>query len=200
MNKTKVPCAWMASNGRPPSGRQKLVKKLQEFIEVDIFGGIGNKSVPCPRPGDERISKCDIMMQDRYKFYFSFENHILVDYTTEKLFKILNAYIVPVVFNGANMTRFLPPKSYVNANDFKTAEDLAKHLLFLSDNPEEYVKYFWWKKHYRVEETGFYFNLRQLCKICEKLNTPNLEFKTQIYTNIKQWNEKNTFVKPNIEF
>lgn len=69
---------------------------------------------------------------------------------TEKVFKVMNNIIVPVVYNNVNMTQFLPPKSYVNINDFDKLESLAKHLKFLTENPREYVKYFWWKSLYSI--------------------------------------------------
>jgi alpha-1,3-fucosyltransferase len=130
-----------------------------------------------------------------YKFYLAYENSLCIDYITEKPFKVMNEYIIPVVYNGVEMSRFLPPKSYIDANSFKTPEDLANHLKFLSNNVTEYVKYFWWKKHYRVELTNF-----DVCEICKKLNEPNLLAKPHIYPNINDWFNNGTCSQPKIKF
>jgi alpha-1,3-fucosyltransferase len=83
----------------------------------------------------------------------------------------------------------MPPKSYIDVNAFATVEDLANHLKFLASNPDEYVKYFWWKKYYKIVRE---YNVchRQLCRICKSLHerkaTTNI--KTQVYGDIKKWN------------
>ena len=97
------------------------------------------------------------------------------------------------------MNRFMPPKSYINANDFKTVEDLAKHLKYLSDNPQEFVKYFWWKKHYKIREQ-YIVRGEQLCKICQKLNEPNIFERKEFYTSIKAWYGKGICKNATIKF
>jgi alpha-1,3-fucosyltransferase len=93
----------------------------------------------------------------------------------------------------------MPPKSYIDANAFATVEDLAKHLKFLSDNPHEYIKYFWWKKYYIVREQH---NVRdqQLCKICQKLHEPNLFKRVQYYEDIKGWHNEGICRNASIKF
>ena len=58
--------------------------------------------------------------------------------------------VVPVVLGGADYSLIAPPSSYINVNDFDSADDLASYLQYLVDNPHEYLKYFWWKEHYQV--------------------------------------------------
>lgn len=40
------------------------------------------------------------MIENKYKFFLSFENTFCNDYVTEKLFSILLLNIVPIVFGG----------------------------------------------------------------------------------------------------
>jgi alpha-1,3-fucosyltransferase len=187
--KTK-PAAIVVSNCKAPSNRKVLVKKLQEYIGIDVFGKCGD--YVCVEPCDENNKKT-------YKFYLSFENSLYADYVTEKLYKMLDGIIIPVVFNGADMSRFMPPKSYINANDFKTPKELAEYLNFLSDNPEEYVKYFWWKKHYKSQRL-FKFTPHHLCSVCQKFNEPGFAAKKQFYSNLKEWYYGDGLKKPTIEF
>lgn len=101
----------------------------------------------CPRSS---TSACNDMLTDDYMFYLSFENSLCTDYVTEKLFYSLRELVIPVVYSGANYSKFAPPMSYINANDFDNPKQLASYLLFLDGNLTEYVKYFWWKKHYNI--------------------------------------------------
>jgi alpha-1,3-fucosyltransferase len=50
------------------------------------------------------------------------------DYVTEKYYNIMKYNLIPVTYNGANMSLYGPPHSSINALDFETSEDLAKYL------------------------------------------------------------------------
>ena len=52
------------------------------------------------------------------QFYLSFENSLCSDYITEKFWKVLDYNVIPVVLNGANMTKFAPKNSYIDLKDF----------------------------------------------------------------------------------
>lgn len=191
-SKTKT-AAWFVSNCLADSNRGALTKKLQEFIDIDIYGNCGNLS--CPKDSDK---DCNDMLSSTYKFYFSFENILCVDYVTEKVFRTMSLNVIPVVYSGADMSRFLPPKSYINANDFTTAKDLANHLKYLAETPEEYVKYFWWRNHYKISRGDSLGSA--LCQLCMKLNEHNLASKRQVYVNMWHWYSKNSCKNPKIKF
>ena len=166
--------------------RLKLVEKLAEFIDVDIYG----------RCRDLRCSKseCNEMYNSTYKFYLAFENSMCPDYVTEKVFKVLEYNIVPVVLNGANMADFLPPKSYIDANSFESVEKLADYLNYLSNNIEEYMKYFWWKEHYKPHRTRV-----DLCKICEKINNKQILSEGRTVRNFMKSHSRYQCKKPDIK-
>lgn len=168
--------AWFVSHCDVYSRRDELTRGLQKFIDVDVYGKCGTLTCPQDSP------KCSEALNTTYKFYLAFENTLCVDYVTEKLFNHIENYVIPVVFSGADVQRFLPPKSYIDANAFETVKDLAEHLTFLSEHPHEYIKYFWWKQHYKVTDgTNF------ACQICEKLNEFNFSLKKRTYESIKDW-------------
>lgn len=185
--KTKA-AAWFVSHCNAFSKRDELARKLQEYVDVDIYGKCG--TLVCKRGSKE----CDVLLNTTYRFYFAFENTLCVDYITEKVFNSMKNFVIPVIYSGAELSRFLPPKSYIDVEKFKTAEDLATYLKFLSDNPDEYVKYFWWRKYYKVT-SQIKVNA---CAICQKLNELNL--KKQVYENIKDWYYKDTCRLPKIKF
>ena len=83
------------------------------------------------------------MLEKQYKFYLSFENSLCSDYVTEKFFNILKYDVIPVTFNGADMSQIAPPHSYINTMDFKTPKELAKHLKHIAEDDALYASYFW---------------------------------------------------------
>lgn len=87
--------------------------------------------------------------------------------------------MIPVVYGGANYSHFAPPKSYINANDFETVKDLADYLKYLTVNPKEYIKYFWWKKYYKFHSVD-----DPLCGVCQKLHHNSHKSKHKSYEDI----------------
>ena len=73
------------------------------------------------------------------------------DYVTEKLFKILPYNVIPVVLNGANMSRVAPPHSFINVMDFNSTEELASHLHRVDQDDKLFASYFWWRDYYTVK-------------------------------------------------
>lgn len=180
--------AWFVSNCKDaPSQRFELVNRLQEFITVDIYGKCG---IRCPR----FPKKCADL--SNYWFYFAFENSLCTDYVTEKVFANVQNNAVLVVYNGAEMNRMLPPNSYIDANSFKTARDLAKYLIYLTKNPEEYMQFFWWKEYYYASAWAKIDKER----ICDAINTSGIETQRKSYANMTAWFHHGCSSEPKIKF
>lgn len=138
-------------------------------------------------------------MEGKYFFYLSFENSLCKDYLTEKVFNIMQYDIVPVVYGGSNYSNHLPPHSYIDANDFATATELANYLKYLTNNIQEYAKYFWWKKYYKSVTTPLSYN-----NLCDKLykftSVPGRQF-VKSYKNMDSWlNDGQCGIIPKIKF
>ncbi len=83
------------------------------------------------------------------------ENSNCKDYITEKLGTAIVSTVVPVVFavnskdgkspSIPNYDNYMPPYSYINAGDYKSAKELADYLLYVSSNETEYNAYLWYK-------------------------------------------------------
>ncbi|XP_063976318.1 alpha-(1,3)-fucosyltransferase C-like [Diachasmimorpha longicaudata] len=162
--KTRI-AAWFVSHCNTPSKREYLAEELAKFFEVDIYGECGD--LKCDRAHSD---DCYDLVESDYYFYFSFENTLCKDYVTEKFFHPLSKYVIPVVYGGADYTKFAPPHSYINVLDFNSISELANFLLKLADDPMRYSSYFWWKKHYSIEES----TKATLCNFCEKLHNYDL--------------------------
>ena len=174
--KTKM-AAWFVSNcNLTPSKRMDVAKQMQKFLSVDIYGKCG--TLKCEK---KREHDCQEMLEQKYKFYLSFENSLCQDYITEKVFSNMNYYIIPVLYNAADNSKFLPPNSYLNVFDYSSIKELTDHMKFLAANPEEYMKYFWWKEFYYIRD-GYNF-----CDLCVKLHEKHLVERRQHYADLDVW-------------
>lgn len=104
-NKNKA-VAWFVSNCHAPNQREDYVQKLSVELDkyelkVDIFGVCGY--LECPKFTKE----CYDILESDYYFYLSFENSMCIDYVSEKLLTALKHFTVPVVYGGANYTRYV---------------------------------------------------------------------------------------------
>ena len=183
---TKIPfanrtrgVAWVVSHCKTASEREKYVRKLQQYIDVDIYGKCWKTKSPVCKTVDR--SCVFETIPAHYKFYLGFENSLCKDYVTEKLFRPLSTGIVPIVYGGTNYSRDAPPHSFINAEDYSSPEELAKYLNRLASNETEYNSYFEWQKSYAFFPHIF---RRGFCKLCEIVNTPSFH---KTYTNMKTW-------------
>lgn len=103
----KIAAAWFVTNCMAISKRANYVDNLREALtnydlDIHIYGVCGESYCP----GD-RMDECLAKVESDYYFYLSFENSFNEDYVTEKLMTALDHYAIPVVFGGANYTRFV---------------------------------------------------------------------------------------------
>ncbi|KAM3965945.1 uncharacterized protein ACR2FA_012796 [Aphomia sociella] len=181
-NKSKA-VAWFVSHCYSRSGRKEFVRRLQRALdpyglEVDIYGSCG--SLKCPI---ELKSKCDIILERDYYFYLSLENSFGKDYVTEKLLTALQHDVVPIVYGGANYSRFLPPGSYLDARQY-TVERLAETMVQLMNSPKLYQNYFKWKYHYRYYDPS---GVENVCAVCAALNNNTLVQMPKVYKEFRSW-------------
>lgn len=103
----KIAVAWFASNCLAVSKRLDFVRILRTSLaiydlDIDMYGGCGFSY--CPR---DQMDECLVLLERDYYFYLSFENSFSEDYVTEKLLIALDHFAVPIVYGGANYTRYV---------------------------------------------------------------------------------------------
>ncbi|XP_031555777.1 glycoprotein 3-alpha-L-fucosyltransferase A-like [Actinia tenebrosa] len=157
---------WLASNCRKAASlRLNIVKEIAKYIQVDVYGGCQKyfkQTGRCWR----RTRDCQ-RLNERYKFYLSFENSNCKGYLTEKYWEnALDRNVVPVVIAGSYNKDVLIPGSYIDILDFPNAEALAKYLHYLDKNETAYNSYFEWKTKY-----GYTRETNWICDLCEYLHT-----------------------------
>ncbi len=83
--KTKM-AAWFVSNcvDNVHSNRNEMVKLLQRYIQIDVYGACGTMTCPKEVGVDNSSEDCRDMAGKNYKFYMALENSLCNDYITEK--------------------------------------------------------------------------------------------------------------------
>jgi glycoprotein 3-alpha-L-fucosyltransferase len=124
-------------------------------------------------------------------FYLSFENSNCDGYVTEKVW--WNAYgknSIPIVMGASqeNYRKLLPPRSYLNIDDYAHPKDLATYIRYLNSTGK-YREYYAWKRDFEVLNEHGYFRSKSYhyCRVCEALNYNDK--KTKVYQDLRNfWN------------
>eukprot|EP00794_Sanderia_malayensis_P015635 gene15635-17213_t len=160
--------------------REKYIKKLQEYIPVDIYGKCSTRFHQTPKVCKRGSPACD-KQKKRYKFFLAFENSFCHDYITEKFHKtLLDGDAVPVVLGGADYNNLAIGKSFINILDFETVEKFAEYLKYLDRNNAAYNEYYNWKNVYRLGKPKPWS-----CEVCRMINEKPL--KTKVYHDLGNW-------------
>ena len=170
------------------SERMDWVKKLQQYIDVDVYGRCGSKKCGSKEDCYAAIRK--------YKFYLSFENSYCKDYITEKFyFNSLKNGIVPVIISWVNTSytshMIVPPGSFINAVDFPTVKALADYMVKVGSSPDLYNEFFRWRAMYDLKLDSYG---RVLCELCRKIHSDKYSVKS--YSNIAWWFSRQRCCKP----
>lgn len=175
--------AWMSSarKNRPNTWRREdFVNYLNLFMNIHMYGRSRQRQCPSNTEEDCRqtISK--------YKFYLSFENNCCGEYITEKFWRTLTWGVVPIVIGAPkeNYLRLAPPNSFIYADDFQSAKDLADYIMLLDSNDTMYNTYHQWRENFvavnnfpdldstkaitTVPQPNFVYSCQTVCKVAEK--------------------------------
>ena len=175
--------AWLVGHCYTNGARHLLVKALQKYIPVDVYGRCGQL-----RCGPETLD-CERLFQAKYRFYLAFENSLCAEYATEKLWRALHHNLVPIVMGGSNYTSYLPPHWFIDVANFSTVRALADYLQLLDTNDSLYLQYFEWKKHFKIT-----YYLPEPCVLCQYLSEHRNE--TKVYDRMDLFWDKRTDCHP----
>jgi hypothetical protein len=163
--------------------RMDYIEEIQKHLSLDYYGLCGD--LDCGRNCNYTTLAKD------YKFWLAFENSFCVDYVSEKLFEPLKYGMVPVVYGMGSYAELAPPGSFINSRDFKTPKELAQYLLYLDSHTEEYLKYFDWKKGFRILRTKERWS-RLWCQLCTKIHESSTTvLNPKWYENFGEWYNRN---------
>ena len=172
--------AWVANNCEKPGKRERYVKELQRYIDVDIYGSCGNATL-CSANETDFDACFEQKIPLEYKFYLAFEENFCQDYVTDRLYRGLKAEVVPVVYGGGAYFRDVPRRALIDVAKYPSPKDLAQYLNQLGSNEVEYTAYFQWKARYRITRDVM---PTALCKLCRIANMPEFH---NTYEDIGRW-------------
>ena len=160
--------AWIFSNVMPQ--RAKLLEEFHNTkFPIDTNHDFDfSKAYPeCNLNNRDMANQC---IFSRYLFVMTEESqpHVL-DYSTEKLWNVFASGAIPIVNGPVNIYDYIPPHSVIDRRDFKSVDDLRKHLEYLASNEEAYMKYHAWRKQpwpemFRARLKMSYANM--VCNMC----------------------------------
>lgn len=102
-----VAATWFVSNCYTENGRFEFARQLQYELYkleqvLDIYGNC--EYLQCPI---NKTQECYATIQSDYYFYLAFEKSFAEDYVTDQLLHAVQNFAVPVVYGGADYTRFI---------------------------------------------------------------------------------------------
>lgn len=147
---------FLTSNCNTIWGREAYVSEFMRYFQVDSWGqclnnrGFGpatrkrfglSSTSDIDRP---TLSKHDTL--SAYKFVIAFENSLVMDYVSEKIFDAWAAGAIPIYYGASNIEDYVPgPNSFIDASGM-TPSQLASHLRYLDNNVTAYLEYHEWRK------------------------------------------------------
>jgi hypothetical protein len=142
------------------------------------------------QPKCPRNSVCEVNEFNNSLFYLSFESKNCSNYITEKLWRILNTNMIPVVFQPNKIFYELnaPPDSFIHAQDFDfDPVKLANYLDSVSRDFNLYLKHQKWKYDFDIVYIGKQVENRRLCQLCTRLNE---DTSRTYYESVFEWFNK----------
>ena len=137
--KTKF-CSYVVSNHsrRRNRNRLEIFEKLSKYKRVESGGRFMNNIGG--RLGDGFPTKINFMRE--CKFHIAFENAKLPGYTTEKLPQAMMARALPVYWGNSRVGEDFNPRSFVDASDFASLDELIEYIVELDKDDSRYMKFF----------------------------------------------------------
>lgn len=133
----------LISSGVNQSKREEYIAELMQYTDIDSYGRLYNNST---MPGPDRGWESKIELYGQYKFVIAFENTVFEDYVTEKLYDPLIAGSVPIYLGAPNVNEYTPGENaLVDAANFGSARELARHIKQCYEDESTYMKYHSWR-------------------------------------------------------
>lgn len=126
-------CSIVVSNAKIAHPiRERFFRLLSEYKQVDSGGRLWNNI------GGPVADKNHFISQ--YKFNIAFENSSSYGYTTEKIMDAMIADALPIYWGNPLVYMDFNPQSFININDYQTAEKAVERIVELDNNDDLYLK------------------------------------------------------------
>lgn len=126
-------CSFVFSNNYcADSARIDFYHILSKYKKIDAGGALFNNV------GGKVPDKLEFVKN--YKFNIAFENSLFDGYTTEKLVEPMRVNSLPIYWGNPSVAKDFNTKSFINAADFETLQELADYVAYLDNNDEAYIE------------------------------------------------------------
>ena len=156
--------AMFVSNCRIDRGfgwRKKYLMELMNYIHIDSYGAcLHNTDVKSTRnKGTDLFApiKLDTIKKKQYKFLISFENSVLPEYVSEKIWHAYLTQTIPIYYGAPEVYKQVPGNNtYIDAAKFAGPKELAEYIKKVDQNESLYRSYF----NFDINRT---INFRKIC-------------------------------------
>lgn len=124
-------CSFVVSNGINQV-RNNAFHALTNYKHVNSGGRYLNN---IGGPIDNKLA-----FEGRHKFSLCFENGTHSGYTTEKIVEAFAAQTVPIYWGDPNVGRQFNEHSFINANKFKSLDEMVEFVKLVDNDDELYLK------------------------------------------------------------
>ena len=134
-------CSFIASNPGHDNIRKNLVEALTKYKQVDCGGPyLNNIGIVIPRGKDASGKIC---FNKQFKFGFAIENKNTYEgYCTEKILDVFKSGCIPIYWGHPNVIEDFDSRSFINANDFSSFDELTEYVKKVDNDDELYKSYF----------------------------------------------------------
>jgi GR25 family glycosyltransferase involved in LPS biosynthesis/glycosyltransferase involved in cell wall biosynthesis len=137
--KTKF-CSIICQIDSQGGERGEIVNKLSKHKHVDCGGKfLNNTGYLVPR-GIHSSGK--IAHNNDYKFVIAFENKKYPGYVTEKICDAYKSKCIPIYWGTNDVIKDFNPTTFINANDFKSFDELVDFVVKVDNDHELYASFF----------------------------------------------------------
>ena len=127
--------------------RYNYIKKLMDYIHIDSYGEcLHNVNIHSSRMrgSDEHLTvKINLIKSKKYKFLISFENCVLQEYVSEKIWDAYLSQTIPIYHGTPDVYHQVPDNNtFIDAAKFAGPKDLAEYIMKVDTNESLYKSYF----------------------------------------------------------
>ena len=139
----------------------------------------------------KRHSVCELNELNSHRYYLSFESKNCSNYITEKLWRTLRTFMIPIVMQPSKIfyELYAPKNSFIHLQDFDyDYAKLAAYLKRVDADFSLYLSYHAWRLDLNVVFSREQTEKRRFCEMCTKLNT---QHDSIYYEKVSDWFNRN---------
>lgn len=129
-------CSFVAT--QPKGKRVTFVPQLMSKKYVHCGGGLYNNIGGLLDGRGDQENKINFL--NFFKFNISFENTSNDGYITEKIIQPMFTNTIPIYWGAKDVIKDFNSKSFINAHDFNSDEDLIDYILEVDSNKDLYLE------------------------------------------------------------